>query len=143
MKENAVSDESMCSKLRAAGCKSQAQAISNWIHDDNMIAPLKYRTDVPIIANVTGDESLKSQLRIVVEAIRSVRSAHQQKAPRVIAKRIRAKAAEVVRQEQADEPIVHLDGDLVLLRVVEKASKPIPVKYTGANRLLEGDSWPE
>lgn len=97
MNENAVSDESMCSRLRAAGCKSQSQAISNWIHDDNMIAPLQYRTDVPIIAEVTGDESLKSQLQTVVKAIHSVRSAHQQKAPRVIAKRIRAKAAEVVR----------------------------------------------
>ncbi|PNY37249.1 hypothetical protein C2E31_08800 [Rhodopirellula baltica] len=143
MSEHSVSDESMCSKLRAAGCNSQAQAISNWIRDDGMIAPQQYRTDVPIIAKVTDDEALKSQLKAVVEAIRNVRSAHQQKAPRLIAKRIRAKAAEVVRQEQADEPVIHLDGDLILVRVAETASKPIPVKYTAANRLVAGDSWPE
>lgn len=143
MSEHSVSEESMCSKLRAAGCKSQAQAIGNWIHDDDMIAPQQYRTDIPIIAEVTSDETLKTQIETVFEAIRNVRSAHQQKAPRVIAKRIRARAAEVVRQEQADEPIVHLDGDLVLLRVAETASKPIPVKYTAANRLIEGDLWHE
>ncbi|MEO1615586.1 MAG: DrmE family protein [Planctomycetota bacterium] len=142
MSEHSVSDEAMGAKLRAAGCKSQAQAIGNWIHDDDMIAP-RGSSDIQIIAEVTGDDQLSSRIDDVVAAIKIVRSAHQQKAPRVIAKRIRARAAEVVRQEQADEPIVHLDGDLVLVRVAETASKPIPVKYTAANRLIEDDSWHE
>lgn len=143
MSEHSLSDDSMCSRLRNAGCKSRSQAIRNWIHDDDMIAPQQYRAELPIIAEVTGSEELERQLDAVVEAIRNVRSAHQQKAPRVIAKRIRTKAVEVVRQEQADEPVVHLDGDLVLVRVAETASKLIPVKYTSANRLVEGDSWHE
>lgn len=143
MSNHSFSDESICSMLRAAGCKTQSHAIYNWIHDDDMIAPQQYHTDIPIIAKVTGNEELASRIDAVLEAIRNVRSAHQQKAPRVIAKRIRTRAADVVRQEQADEPIVYLDDDLILVRVTETASKPIPVKCTVANRLIEGDLWHE
>lgn len=141
--EHSLTYEAVCSMLQAAGCKAQAQAICNWINDDDMIAPQQYRIDVPAIATVTGDQKLARNIDAVIKAIKNVRSAHQQRAPRVIAKRIREKAAVVVRQEQADEPIVQLDGDLVLVRVAETASRLIPVKYTTANRLIEGDSWHE
>lgn len=107
-----------------------------------MIAPQQYRNDVPAIAQVTGDTDLAGKINLVVDAIKQVRSAHQQKAPRVIAKRIRQKAATVVRQEQADHSIVHLEGDLVLVWVAEPASDLIPI-YASANRLIEGDSWHE
>ncbi|QDV68102.1 hypothetical protein Poly24_18090 [Rosistilla carotiformis] len=141
--EHSLSDEVVCQKLQTAGCKTQLQAISNWIHDDDVIAPQKYQTDVPAIASVTGNEELSRKTDAVIAAIKNVRSAHQQKAPRLIAKRIRKKAASVVRQEQADEAVVQLGDDLVLLRVSETASKLMPVKYTAANRLIEGDTWHE
>ncbi|GAJ16297.1 unnamed protein product, partial [marine sediment metagenome] len=57
--------------------------------------PQQYRNDVPAIAQVTGDADLASNVEAVVDAIKHVRIAHQQKAPRVIAKRIRQKAATV------------------------------------------------
>ena len=141
--EHSLTDEAVGQKLQAAGCKSQTQAISNWINDDWMIAPQSYKTDVPAIADMTGDENLLRNIEAVVAAIKDVRAAHQQKAPRLIARRIRKKAAAVVLQEQAEEPIVQLGDELVLVRVLETASKLIPVKYTTANRLLEGDSWYE
>lgn len=141
--QSGLSVDVLCSKLRAAGCKSQNQAMHNWIKDDDMIAPQQYRSDVPAIAQVTGDLELSNSIDAVVDAIKHVRSAHQQKAPRVIAKRIRRRAATVVRQEQNDQSIVHLAGDLVLVRVAEPASELIPIRYTSANRLIEGDTWHE
>ncbi len=141
--EHGLSAEVVCDRLKKAGCKSGSQAIRNWISDEDMIAPQQYRNDVPAIAQVTGDTDLAGKIDSVVDAIKQVRSAHQQKAPRVIAKRIRQKAATIVRQEQADYSIVHLEGDLVLVRVAEPASDLIPIKYASANRLIEGDSWHE
>lgn len=143
MDQHHVLDDAMCSKLQSAGCKSQSQAIGNWIHDDDMIAPQQYRTDVPIIAQVTADNELTDKLDQVIEAIRCVRSAHQQKAPRVIAQRIRQKAATIVRHEAVEESVVQLGDDLLLVSVAEKASKPVPVKYTMANRLMEDEAWHE
>lgn len=141
--KHGLSAEWVCDRLQKAGCKASLQAIRNWIFDEDMIGPQQYRNDVPAIAQVTGDADLASNVEAVVDAIKHVRSAHQQKAPRVIAKRIRQKAASVVRQEQADHSIVHLAGDLVLVRVAEPASDLIPIKYASANRLIEGDSWHE
>jgi type III secretion system FlhB-like substrate exporter len=108
-----------------------------------MIAPQQYETDVRVIADVTGDADLSSSIDAVIDAIKHVRSAHQQLAPRVIAKQVRNSAAKIVRDEQADQSMVHLDNDLVLVRVVETASELLPIKYTSANRLIEGDSWHE
>ena len=141
--ENSLTDDAVCSNLREVGCKAGDQAIRNWINDDEMIAPQQFRTDVPAIARITGDQELARNLDAVIDAIKEVRSAHQQKAPRVIAKRIRKQALELFRQEQADESIVQLEGDLVLVRVAEKASKPVPVKYASTNRLVAGHSWHE
>lgn len=143
VEKRGLSAEEVCDQLHKAGCKSGSQAIHNWIYDADMIAPQQYRSDVPAIAQVTGDTNLANKIDLVLDAIKQVRSTHQQKAPRVIAKRIRQKAATVVRQEQADHSIVHLEGNLVLVRVAEPASDLIPIKYASANRLIEGDSWHE
>ncbi len=143
MKEHGLSDEMVCQRLQAAGCKAGDPAIRNWINYDGMIAPQQYETDVRVIADVTGDADLSSSIDAVIDAIKRVRSAHQQLAPRVIAKQVRNSAAKIVRDEQADQSMVHLDNDLVLVRVVETASELLPIKYTSANRLIEGDSWHE
>lgn len=143
MKEHGLSDEMVCRRLQAAGCKAGDPAIRNWINYDGMIAPQQYETDVRVIADVTGDAALYSSIDAVIDAIKHVRSAHQQLAPRVIAKQVRNSAAKIVRDEQADQSMVHLDNDLVLVRVVETASELLPIKYTSANRLIEGDSWHE
>jgi hypothetical protein len=143
MKEHGLSDEMVCQRLQAAGCKAGDPAIRNWINYDGMIAPQQYETDVRVIAKVTGDAELSSSIDAVIDAIKHVRSAHQQLAPRVIAKQVRNSAAKIVRDEQADQSMVHLDNDLVLVRVVENASELLPIKYTSANRLIEGDSWHE
>ena len=119
------------------------RTLRNWINDDGMIAPQQYESDLRVIADVTGDAVLKSSIDVIVDAIKHVRSAHQQQAPRVIAKQVRDSAAKIVRDEQADQSIVHLDNDLVLVRVAETALELIPIKYTWANRLIEGDSWHE
>ncbi len=138
-----LSDEMVCSKLQAAGCKAGDPAIRNWINYDGMIAPQQYETDLRIIAKVTGDTTLSSSFDEVIDAIKHVRSAHQQLAPRVIAKQVRSNAAKIVRDEYAGQAVVHLDDDLVLVRVVETASELLPVKYVSANRLIEGDLWHE
>lgn len=143
MKEHGLSDEMVCQRLQAAGCKAGDPAIRNWINYDGMIAPQQYETDLRVIADVTGDATLSSSIDAVIDAIKHVRSAHQQLAPRVIAKQVRNSAAQVARDEQADQSVVHLDNDLVLVRVVETASEILPIKYTTANRLIEGDSWHE
>lgn len=138
-----LSDEMVCRKLRAAGCEAGDPAIRNWINHDEIIAPQQYETDVRVIADVTGDATLSSSIDAVIDAIKHVRRAHQQLAPRVIAKQVRHNAAKIVRDERGDQSMVHLDDDLVLVRVVETASELLPVKYVSANRLIEGDSWHE
>ncbi len=143
IKKHGLADEVVCRKLQASGCKAGYPAISNWINDDGMIAPQRYETDVRVIAAITGDAALSSNIDAVINAIKEVRSAHQQLAPRVIAKQIRHSAAKIVRDEQADQSVVNLDDDLVLVRVVETASELIPINYTSANRLIEEDSWHE
>jgi uncharacterized membrane protein YkvA (DUF1232 family) len=138
-----LSDEMLCRQLQVAGCKAGDPAIRNWINFEGMIAPQQYETDLRVIAEVTGDTTLSSSLDEVIDAIKHVRSAHQQLAPRVIAKQVRSNAAKIVRDEHAGQAVVHLDDDLVLVRVVDTASELLPVKYVSANRLIEGDSWRE
>ncbi|MFN0019487.1 MAG: DrmE family protein [Pirellulaceae bacterium] len=138
-----LTPEVLCDRLKAAGCTSGPQAVRNWITDEDMIAPLQYKRDVEAIAEVTGDEELNSQVNAVVDAIRHVRNAHQHLAPRLIARRIRERAIEVVRQEQADQTFVHLGDDLVLVRVAEKATELVPARYASTNRLIEGELWHE
>jgi uncharacterized membrane protein YkvA (DUF1232 family) len=138
-----LTDEMVCRKLQAAGCKAGDPAIRNWINYDGMIAPQQYETDLRIIAEVTGDTTLSSNFDEVIDAIKHVRRAHQQLAPRVIAKQVRSNAAKIVRDEHAGQAVVLLDDDLVLVRVVETASEILTVKYASANRLIEGDSWHE
>jgi hypothetical protein len=133
----------LCRQLQVAGCKAGDPAIRNWINFEGMIAPQQYETDLRVIAEVTGDTTLSSSLDEVIDAIKHVRSAHQQLAPRVIAKQVRSNAAKIVRDEHAGQAVVHLDDDLVLVRVVDTASELLPVKYVSANRLIEGDSWRE
>jgi uncharacterized membrane protein YkvA (DUF1232 family) len=140
---NALADEIVYSRLRQAGCKSGPQAMQNWLYDEDMIAPQQFKTDIAAIAQVTGDVDLLNGIESVIDAIKEVRSCHQQKAPRLIARRIREKAATVVREEQFDQAIVHLEGDLILARVLRQASELIPVTYAIANRIREDDSWLE
>lgn len=138
-----LSDEMVCCRLQAAGCKAGDAAIRNWINYEGMIAPQQYEENLRIIAVVTNDAALTCSIDAVIDAIKHVRIAHQQLAPRLIAKQVRNCAAKIAREVQSDESVVHLDNDLVLVRVVESASELLPTKYSSANRLIEGGSWHE
>lgn len=130
-------------RLRDVGCKVGQQAIQNWLHFDEMIGPQSYKRDVPAIAKLTGDRELTENVEKVVAAIKEVRSAHQQKAPRILARKVRDSAVKVLKREQADSSLVRLHDDFVLVRVAEVEPEPITVRYSSTNQLIEGEAWLE
>lgn len=143
IQERNLSSSQLCKQLNQAGCKVGHQSVQNWLSDRDMIAPGQHRKVVPLIATMTGDKHLVEKLEQVINAISEVRSAHQQKAPRIIAKQVRESAIEVIRQEQADSTMIRLRDDFVLVRVAEIASESIPVSYSSTNQLIEGEAWLE
>lgn len=143
VQERNLSSTQLSEQLNLVGCKVGHQAVQNWLSDRDMIGPGQHRKHVPMIATLTRNRELTEQLDRVIDAISEVRSAHQQKAPRLIAKQVRESAVDVIRQEQADSTMVRLRDDLVLVRVAEIASERIPVSGASTNRLIEGDAWLE
>lgn len=130
-------------KLKAAGCKRGYQTVSNWLSDDETIAPKK-KEDLKLIAQVTESEVLGEMLDDVFEAAHAVRSAHQQ-AGRVLSEQLRSHIVGAL-DEYGDidphtiwSPIevgVEGVGDALVLKVVHIGS-PVLVSYYDTNRLIE------
>lgn len=143
VEDQSLTVSELCERLQDAGCKLGQQAIQNWLNVDEIIGPQAFKRDVPAIAKLTGDRRLVENVDKVIAAIKEVRSAHQQKAPRILAKKVRESAVEVLKREQADSSLIRLHDDFVLVRVAEVEPDLITVRYSSTNQLIEGESWLE
>jgi hypothetical protein len=119
-------------RLAEAGVGVSAQAVRNWLEDDNITAPLQYRRDIPIIAAVTGDRELLQKLDKCTEAVSVVRSAHL-KAGRELARR-------ALHEAKNTGEFVSVSGArVVVATVVNVGSESILVGRAQVNRYMEGD----
>ncbi|MEE8583519.1 MAG: DrmE family protein [Acidobacteriota bacterium] len=118
-------------RLREVGCRVGPQAVGNWLRDDEMIGPLHCRRDVPAIAALTEDDSLKSQVETCLEAIGEVRSAHL-RASSHLAKRVVQGALDALRSGS------EVEEGVVLVRVDQIDQEAFPVRSSVVNRLIDG-----
>jgi uncharacterized membrane protein YkvA (DUF1232 family) len=139
LRESLTSDQ-LHTRLRGGGCPLQHQTISNWLDNDQIIAPQAYKRDVAVVAHVTGDQRLAARMDSVLSAISEVRSAHL-RASHQIAKQVLARAVNVLRDQGTS--MIELVENVVIVRISEIDSDPVLVRASMCNRLLEGDAWHE
>ncbi len=127
-------------RLRKKGCPVHHQTIRGWMDDNDMIAPRKYERDVAIIAKVTGDPRLNSQLEAVLDAISIVFGAHQ-RASRKLARQVLNQAINILKEEQLRSNLTELGSEIVIVRVIEIDECETDIRISMANRLQESEQW--
>ena len=137
-----LSSEKLHAQLREGGCRLKLHTIRRWLDDDQIIAPQAYRRDVEVIAGVTRDERLVSELDRVLSAIREVRSAHL-RASHLLAKRVLARAVNILKAEEHTASFIEVEENVVVARVAEIDDEPVLVRASSCNCLLEGEAWHE
>jgi hypothetical protein len=129
-------------RLRRAGCSRHIQTIRDWLYDNDRIAPRDYEKDIAIIAKVTGDPYLNSQLDTVLTSISAVFGAHQ-RASNKLAHQIVHRAIEILQKERNQSKIIELESDIVVARVVEIDEYDTHVRLSIVNHLQESGQWHE
>lgn len=129
-------------RLRKEGCQLHLQTICSWMDDNDMIAPRQYERDVGIIAKVTADPRLNSQLETVLNAISIVFGAHQ-RASHKLARQVLRRAIEILKEEHRQSKLIELEADIVLSRVIEIDDCNTDVRVSMVNRLQEYEQWHE
>jgi len=137
-----LSSDQLHARLRAGGCPLHHQTIRNWLDDDQIIAPQAYKRDVAVVARVTSNQRLAARMDNVLAAISQVRSAHL-RASRQLAKQVLARAVNILKEQDQSASIIELAENVVVVRIAEIDEKPVPVRASLCNRLLEGDAWHE
>jgi uncharacterized membrane protein YkvA (DUF1232 family) len=137
-----LTPEELWKRLSAGGCPLVPGTIIDWLNNDDMIAPQAYNRDVGVIAKVTGDETLAGRMEEVLTAISEVRSAHL-RVSRQLARRVLAKAVNILKEEGKHSAFVEIEPNVVLTRIIEMDDQPSPVRTSVTNRLLEGEKWHE
>lgn len=137
-----LSSDQLHARLRADGCPLQHQTIRNWLDNDQIIAPQAYKRDVAVVARVTNNQKLAAQMDIVLSAISEVRSAHL-RASHQLAKQVLARAVIILKEQNQSAAIIELAENVVVVRIAEIDEKPVLVRASLCNRLLEGDAWHE
>jgi uncharacterized membrane protein YkvA (DUF1232 family) len=136
VKRDSLSIEELWQRLHEAGCIRHLQTVRNWLEDEDQIAPAAER-DIQIIANMTGHSALRTQLSGTLQAIGEVRGAHL-RASLHLAKQVLARTIEALRSGQSLGPMVEIESEVVLARIVEIDSEPVSVRTSAVNRLREG-----
>ena len=67
--EEGLSPKQLAERLAAAGLRRQAATVSGWLHSTSTIAPQNWRSDLAVIAEVTGCEHLRTSLSEVLSSI--------------------------------------------------------------------------
>lgn len=129
------SDQDVCRKLQAAGCKRHPATVRGWLHSTHLIGP-NDGEDLDIIAKVTGNDVLSNKLDDVFEAIRIVRNAHLRAATK-LQEHLESKIAQQLSSGDGLQESVLLEDNLLLLRVEEIRSTTSRVSHSIANRVRE------
>ena len=136
------SREEVYKKLKKAGCKKSMITFSNWVDDEDMIAP-QDREDLRIIAEAFDNETLRALLDKVYDAAKEVRKAHTQ-AGMQLSKLLQVKIAQELKDESITdvyniwEPItieVEGVGNVKLLKIIDIESE-VEIESSMTNRLL-------
>jgi hypothetical protein len=139
MEAEDLDGEGVWKRLRAAGCPIGAQAVRNWIYDDDLIAPLAYQRDVETIAQVTGNGTLARAMPECLGAIRQVRGAHL-RASHVVAGQVVARAVVALQSGEADATTLDISDDVVLVRIAAIDNGWAQIRSSIVNRLQEGSA---
>jgi len=137
-----LTSEEFWKRLRDVGCPLKHQTIKIWLENDNMIAPQAYNRDVRLIAIVTGDVTLSKRIEDVIRAIHMARSAHL-RVSKQLAKQVLSRAIDILKQEDSQSPLVEIESNVVVVRVIDIDDQAILVRASLTNRLLEGEQWHE
>ncbi|MBN2384573.1 DrmE family protein [bacterium] len=127
-------------RLKSAGCCLHLQTIRSWLDNDDMIAPRQYERDIGIIAKITGDPYLNSNLNTVLESINIVFGEHQ-RASHKLAQQVLNRTIEILREEHSQSKLIELESDIVVLRVVEIDDNETFVRLSIVNSLQESEQW--
>lgn len=135
--------DDFCDKVKAAGCDKGTPTIKRWIEDKDVIAP-RSRSDLQILAEITGNETLLELLDSVFEAAQEVRSAHVIAGRKLSEQLKRTLAQELKKFKDIDafniwEPI-NMDiegiGNVKVLKVIDIGAE-IQIDSADTNRLIE------
>jgi uncharacterized membrane protein YkvA (DUF1232 family) len=137
---NRITSEQVWERLQAAGCPLQHQTIKTWLENEDIIGPQAYSRDVPIIAEVTRDETLRGRLDDVVAAISEVRGAHL-RASHQLAKQVLARVASFLKKPGRRSDLMEIEKGVVVVRILKIEREPTLVRVSLANRLLEDEHW--
>jgi hypothetical protein len=135
-----ISYKDVWQRLKQAGCTLHHQTIRIWMEDEDMIAPRQYEQDVRIIAKVTNDPQLNSQIETVLNAINTVFGAHQ-RASHKLAFEVLHRAIEILKEERRQAKLIEIEPDIVIVRIIEIDNSDTPVRVSIANRLQDPDQW--
>lgn len=128
--------EELRRRLNAGGCPLGTQAFRIWLRDDDIIGPLAYERDIPVIAQLTSDERLKGKLAECIEAVSRVRGAHL-RASSILAAEVVRKAVASLRSGSAGKHLVEVTDQIVLARIEQIDDQSTCVRGSLVNRLLE------
>lgn len=134
-------------KLKAAGCTKGFQTISNWAHDERLIAPNE-KQDLEIIAKVSADPVLTEKLDKIYNAGKEVKAAHTQ-AGMDLSRLLRARIADVLKEMGEIDPYniwepLELDleeiGTVRILKVIDvNDHRFIMIDAADTNRLMTNE----
>ena len=128
--------------LGNAGCRRHPQTVSNWLRNEQLIAPRRaLTTDLDAIAEVTGDDRLVKNLDRCKAAIHTVRSAHM-RASRELAMAVMRRVGEHLRAGRAVGELLDLEEGVALVGVEDVDEETFRVPLSRANQLLEEQTWP-
>jgi len=131
-----LTSRQLWTRLHAGGCSVSQQTVRQWLTDPDRIAPREYADQVPLVAAVTADEMLNSQLTKVLSAIRLVFSAHQ-KASHRIAQQVLRHAVDILTAENRQASLIEIELNIVLVRVAEIDDTITQTRVSMVNRLQE------
>lgn len=126
--------------LRKAGCPVHIQTIRGWLDDKDRIAPRQYERDIGIIAEVTEDPYLISNLETVLDSVSAVFGAHQRASHKLAAQVLR-RAIGILREERRQSDLIELESDIVLVRIIEIDEYDTNVRLSMVNCLQESEQW--
>lgn len=126
--------EDMERRLSRQNCRRTTATIRRWLEDEVMIGPRDEETDVPAIAQVTGDRTLLELGADCVAAIQTLRRLHLKVAHR-LATKVMWTIRERLRAGVVPDDLVAIDERCVLVVVEGIASELVSVARAKVNRL--------
>lgn len=132
--ERGHSMEQLVTQLKASGCPREGGTVRGWIENEQTIAPQQGGPDIEAIVEATGDEELKNNLTVCINAVDTLRRLHQSVAHE-LAQRVLQEARQWLESGVEPDELVEIDDRIVLVTVELVDDLSMEVARTEANRL--------